>query len=282
MARLPQVGGDAGNWGALLNDFLLQSHTEEGDLKTDSVGAPQIQPASVTNAAIAFETITENKLSSAVQAKLNTTAPVTSVASKTGDVSLSKGDVGLANVDDTSDVNKPISTATQNALNAKADASTLSSALATKVNTASVGSANGVASLDGNGLLPDAQVPTRLSTNSLNSTIATQTTPTYSATSDVTGSISLASYTKSSVIQYRLTGNITITTLPPSPIIGHTLTLVLTQDATGSRTLTLPGTVKKAYGLAPTLSTSANALDMLHLFWDGVSWHVFVAGLAMS
>ncbi|AFC22587.1 putative tail-fiber protein [Bdellovibrio phage phi1422] len=39
--------------------------------------------------------------------------------------SLSKSDVGLTNVDNTSDANKPISTATQNALNLKANVSTL-------------------------------------------------------------------------------------------------------------------------------------------------------------
>jgi hypothetical protein len=44
------------------------------------------------------------------------TAPVTSVASKTGAVTLTKSDVGLANVDNTSDANKPVSTATQAAL----------------------------------------------------------------------------------------------------------------------------------------------------------------------
>ena len=47
------------------------------------------------------------------------TAPVTSVAGKTGAVSLVKGDVGLGNVDNTSDANKPISSATQTALDAK-------------------------------------------------------------------------------------------------------------------------------------------------------------------
>ena len=47
-------------------------------------------------------------------------APVTSVASKTGAVTLAKGDVGLGNVDNTSDANKPISTATQTALFGKA------------------------------------------------------------------------------------------------------------------------------------------------------------------
>ena len=48
-------------------------------------------------------------------------APVQSVASKTGDVSLVKGDVGLGNVDNTADADKPVSTATQTALNAKQD-----------------------------------------------------------------------------------------------------------------------------------------------------------------
>lgn len=45
--------------------------------------------------------------------------PVTKVAGKTGAVTLAKGDVGLGNVDNTSDANKPISNATQAALNGK-------------------------------------------------------------------------------------------------------------------------------------------------------------------
>lgn len=48
------------------------------------------------------------------------TAPVSSVAGRTGVVVLVKGDVGLGNVDNTSDTAKPISTATQTALDAKA------------------------------------------------------------------------------------------------------------------------------------------------------------------
>ena len=44
---------------------------------------------------------------------------VTSVAGKSGAVTLAKGDVGLGNADNTSDANKPISTATQTALNGK-------------------------------------------------------------------------------------------------------------------------------------------------------------------
>lgn len=47
---------------------------------------------------------------------------VTSVAGKTGEVTLNKTDVGLDEVDNTADMNKPISTAVSNALQFKANA----------------------------------------------------------------------------------------------------------------------------------------------------------------
>jgi hypothetical protein len=51
-------------------------------------------------------------------------SPIASVSGKTGVVTLDKSDVGLDNVDNTSDANKPISTATQAALDLKADSAT--------------------------------------------------------------------------------------------------------------------------------------------------------------
>lgn len=65
---------------------------------------------------------------------------VSSVAGRTGDVVLTKSDVGLANVDNTSDAGKPISTATQTALNAKADTATTYTK--TEVDTALSGKAS--------------------------------------------------------------------------------------------------------------------------------------------
>lgn len=52
---------------------------------------------------------------------LSTLAPVQSVSGKTGAVTLGKIDVGLGNVDNTTDAGKPISTATQSALDGKAN-----------------------------------------------------------------------------------------------------------------------------------------------------------------
>jgi len=69
-------------------------------------------------------------------------APVQSVASKTGAVSLVKGDVGLGNVDNTADADKPVSTATQTALNAKQDTLVSGTNIKTVNSTSLLGSGN--------------------------------------------------------------------------------------------------------------------------------------------
>jgi len=69
-------------------------------------------------------------------------APVQSVASKTGAVTLVKGDVGLGNVDNTADADKPVSTATQTALNAKQDTLVSGTNIKTINSTSILGSGN--------------------------------------------------------------------------------------------------------------------------------------------
>lgn len=119
MARLPEPGADAGQWGDILNDYLQVAHTGDGALKANSIGAVQLQPQSVSTTALLDSSVTEDKLDDAVKTKLNASSDgaVASVAGKVGAVTLVKGDVGLTNVDNTSDANKPISTAVQTALN---------------------------------------------------------------------------------------------------------------------------------------------------------------------
>jgi len=58
-------------------------------------------------------------------------------------------------------------------------------------------------------------------------------------------------------------------TAPTNPC---NLLLVLVQDGTGSRTVTWP-TIKWPGGTVPTLSTDANAEDMVCLFYDGTSYY---------
>lgn len=155
-------GADAGQWGDILNDYLAQSHNTNGTLKDNVVTSNVIAPNSVTSSAIAPNSVTASSLApnavnntvladgSVTAASLNIatgatgqvltldsavtsgfkwstptipTIPVTSVAGRIGDIALTKSDVGLTNVDNTSDANKPVSTATQTALNGKANTS---------------------------------------------------------------------------------------------------------------------------------------------------------------
>ena len=63
MPRLPQPGGDAGNWGEILNDFLEVEHQPDGKLKPDgSLASKYTKPAAG---------IPKSDLESGVQATLN-------------------------------------------------------------------------------------------------------------------------------------------------------------------------------------------------------------------
>src|SRR6218665_3195144 len=53
MARLPEPGGDPGQWGDVLNDYLKVAHDADGSLKDNSVASGNIQNGSVTVAKIA-------------------------------------------------------------------------------------------------------------------------------------------------------------------------------------------------------------------------------------
>lgn len=78
--------------------------------------------------------------------------------------------------------------------------------------------------------------------------------------------------------QYTLTGNVTLT-LDSGIIPSDHITLELTQDGTGSRTITWPGNVKLAQG-GLVLSTPASSIDVVELAWDGANWVEIARALA--
>jgi hypothetical protein len=81
---------------------------------------------------------------------------VTDVKIATG-ISASK--VGLGNVNNTSDADKPISTATQAALDLKATVASVTNGLLLKLDATQKAVADGVATLDATGKVPSAQIP---------------------------------------------------------------------------------------------------------------------------
>jgi hypothetical protein len=71
------------------------------------------------------------------------------------------------------------------------------------------------------------------------------------------------------IYQYTLNGNVNINTLA-NAVAGSSMVIILTQDATGSRTLT--STMKFAGG-TKTLSTAANSVDIVSVFYDGTTYY---------
>jgi len=71
------------------------------------------------------------------------------------------------------------------------------------------------------------------------------------------------------IYNYTLTGNITLNALG-NAVAGTGMTIILTQDATGGRTLT---STMKFLGGTKTLSTSANAIDIMSVFYDGTTYY---------
>jgi predicted flap endonuclease-1-like 5' DNA nuclease len=72
-----------------------------------------------------------------------------------------------------------------------------------------------------------------------------------------------------------LTGNCTVTLTSPASGTMRSLTLLVFQDAVGTRTITWPGTVKWGNAGAPVLTTTVSKMDMVSLFTvdGGTNWY---------
>ncbi|KPJ66519.1 MAG: hypothetical protein AMJ43_07755 [Coxiella sp. DG_40] len=83
---------------------------------------------------------------------------------------------------------------------------------------------------------------------------------------NISGGVTI-DYTNGNLQYGVLVGNITSVTISNLPASGNEafLTLELTQDATGSRTITLGSAYKTQGGASIVLTTSANAVDELYL-----------------
>lgn len=148
MARLPQPGADEGAWGDILNEYLSQSLSSDGSLKNNTVGSPQVIPLSLTTSTLAAGAVTEEKLASAVQTKLNALVSSEIANDSVSTAKLQNNSVTTAKINDNAITNAKIAAAAAidqskiagltAALAAKADTSDLSSALAAKADDSSV------------------------------------------------------------------------------------------------------------------------------------------------
>ena len=92
--------------------------------------------------------------------------------------------------------------------------------------------------------------------------------------------------TNGNVFSVAHNANITTLTLSNPPASGRcgSITLILTQDATGGRTIAFPASVKWPDGAAPTISTTANKENVFVLFTvdGGTTWRGSLAGKAYA
>ena len=138
--------------GYVAGDMLATTYDTNADGKVNSADSADAVPWSgVTGKPASFppDAHTHAQYVDSADPRLSDARPASDVsawAKAATKPTYTKTEVGLGNVDNTSDANKPISTATQTALNAKES-------------TANKGMANGYAGLDATGKVPAAQLP---------------------------------------------------------------------------------------------------------------------------
>lgn len=105
-----------------------------------------------------------------------------------------------------------------------------------------------------------------------NKTLTNPTVTNYSETlySANTSTAITVDLTNGTVQKLTLTGNATITM--PTATAGKSFIIMLKQDGTGSRTVTW-STVVWPGGTAPTITSTANKMDIYSFFADGTSWY---------
>lgn len=98
------------------------------------------------------------------------------------------------------------------------------------------------------------------------------------AMGNISGSTSFDSSIANTFIA-TLTGNVTAV-LPTSAVGGARITMILVQDGTGGRTLTLPANATS--GTTLTLSTAASAVDIISFIYDSVAGKWRVSGKSLG
>jgi len=95
-----------------------------------------------------------------------------------------------------------------------------------------------------------------------------------------TGSISI-DISANDTFSLTLTGNLTISSFTNRPSNPYGFTIITTQDATGGRSITWPTGSKYAGGVAPPITTTANAVDIWNVYTYN-SGSFYVVSLAVK
>lgn len=119
---------------------------------------------------------------------------------------------------------------------------------------------NGLVTSAGTATLTNKTIEAGIFTNGYTEEVVTANTGTAYTIDLANGSVQILT----------LTGNVTFTF--PTATAGSGLTILLKQDATGSRTVTWPASVKWPSNIAPTITATASKADKYVFVADGTYW----------
>lgn len=266
-----------------------------------SVTKSQVGLGSVSNYGLATQAEAEAGTSSAkymtplrTKQAIDALQAVKSVAGKTGTVTLTKGDVGLSNVDNTSDMDKPISTATQTALANKVDNSRVltdvpanakfTDTTYSEITTSEIdaGTASTLRTITGRrvkyildkvqgwiGGLTKSDVGLSNVDNVKQMPISDGVLENYrEKLVTLSGTSTAINLSLGNVFTHTLTGNTTYSITNAVNNQAHSFTLIITQGGT-VRTLTFPASVKWQCGEIPDLTTANKTYVLTFMTVDG-------------
>jgi len=248
MAALPTPGGDDGNWGTILNEYLLEEHAADGTHALASeTTAGFIELA--TQAEVTTGTDTARAVTPAtLAAKITATTPGTTSETAAGLIELAT----QAEVNTGSDSTRAVTPVTL--------ATRLTSVLPSSATESTAGTVELATQAEVNAGTDTTRVPTP-------ATLQAKLYSTQTLTDGATVNWNLALGAMATVT---LGDNRTLAN-PTNLVAGASYILIITQDGTGGRTLAFGSAYKFPGGTDPTLSTAGGAVDIVAFLCDGTS-----------
>ncbi len=293
MVRLPQPGADEGTWGEILNDFLNVEHNADGTLKASgslaskandlavvhNTGNEAIAGIKTFNASPVIPTPTAANQAASKGYVDGAVGAADATTSSKGVVQLS-GDLGGAGTTASAPVISDGAITTAKLASGAVTSNEIADG--TIINTDISGSAAIAKSKLASLSIVDADISSisESKVTNLTTDLAARTTTTNGGgeiyfDAGNSGAAKTLDLANGNVQKLTLTASCTITLTSPASGAMRSLTLLVFQDGTGSRTITWPASLKWGNAGAPVLTTTAAKMDIISLFTvdGGTNWY---------